>query len=244
MYQDTVGKVTVGAGLMLPDAQTAAHLPFQYDNRPATTQEIAVDFRRVASMVKGKASGYYRSAMSVLLTLEEIDAQLRAAVMTLDQQLRKNISTWDALPQPAKLALLDMAYNLGLTGLLKGYPKMLKAVVSGDWQTAAAESHRNGPPAARNDWTSKQFLASVTVPSITAEAALPASAKSAPVILPIEPVMETSHAAGKTAKKAVARKPARKAAKKTASRTPSKAAKKAAPKPAKKAARKSAKKRV
>jgi GH24 family phage-related lysozyme (muramidase) len=33
MYNDTAGKVTVGVGLMLPDAVAAAHLPFAIAGR-------------------------------------------------------------------------------------------------------------------------------------------------------------------------------------------------------------------
>jgi len=36
MYRDTVGKVTVGVGLMLPDAKTAQALPFLAGSEPAT----------------------------------------------------------------------------------------------------------------------------------------------------------------------------------------------------------------
>lgn len=187
MYLDTVGKVTVGVGLMLPTPQSATALPFQFNSRPADAQEIIVDFRRVSSMVKGKAAGFYRSPMSVLLTSAEIDIQLRASVTHLDQDLRKGIPTWDALPGPAKLALLDMAHNLGTAGLLQGYPKLLQAVVTGDWKTAASECQRNGPSPARNEWTRQQFLACIAAPSITAEAELRRDAKP-PAIRPIEPV--------------------------------------------------------
>jgi len=218
MYLDTVGKVTVGAGLMLPTTQSATALPFQFDGRPADVQEIVVDFRRVSSMVKGKAAGFYRSPMSVLLTPAEIDAQLRAAVTHLDHDLRKWIPTWDALPASAKLALLDMAYNLGMTGLLQDYPKLLHAIVTGDWKTAAAECHRNGLAPTRNEWTRQQFLAYIAAPSITAEAELRRDAKP-PAILPIEPAhvsinpranTTTASAKGSQSKKSAAKPSARK----------------------------------
>lgn len=35
--------------------------------------------------------------------------------------------------------LLDMAFNLGVAGLVHGYPKMIAAMTAGDWTTAAAE---------------------------------------------------------------------------------------------------------
>jgi len=255
MYLDTVGKVTVGAGLMLPTAQSATALPFQYDGRPADAQEVIVDFRRVSSMVKGKAAGFYRSPMSVLLTPAEIDTQLRAAVTHLDQDLRKAIPIWDALPASAKVALLDMAYNLGMTGLLQGYPKLLHAVVTGDWKTAAAECHRGGPAPTRNEWTRQQFLAYIATPSITAEAELRRDAKP-PAIVPIEPAhasispRPTTTAASnksaqskKSAVKASGKKPAALGAKPSAGKPAKKAVKSApkkrAPVTAKKSPRKS-----
>jgi hypothetical protein len=50
-----------------------------------------------------------------------------------------------------------MAFNLGLKGLLDGYPRMLAAVQAGDGATAAAECHRNGIGDERNTWTAAQF---------------------------------------------------------------------------------------
>lgn len=253
MYLDTVGKVTVGAGLMLPTAQSATALPFQYDGRPADAQEIIVDFRRVSSMVKGKAAGFYRSPMSVLLTPAEIDTQLRAAVTHLDQDLRKAIPIWDALPASAKVALLDMAYNLGMTGLLQGYPKLLHAVVTGDWKTAAAECHRGGPAPTRNEWTRQQFLAYIAASSITAEAELRRDARP-PAIVPIEPappsittrpttmVSAKGDQPKKSAVKTSARKPAALRAKPSAGKTAKKAVKSAPKKQAPGAAKKSPRK--
>jgi hypothetical protein len=67
------------------------------------------------------------------------------------------------------MALLDMAYNLGPEGLLKGYPKMIRAVETGAWAEAAAESARGGINAARNAWTRQQMMSAV-VGTIKAEA--------------------------------------------------------------------------
>jgi hypothetical protein len=62
-----------------------------------------------------------------------------------------------------------MAYNLGPSGLLRGYPHMLRAVESGNWPQAAAECVRNGIGDARNAWTKQQFL-SAGIANITAAA--------------------------------------------------------------------------
>ena len=47
MYRDTAGKLTVGVGLMLPDARAAAALPYVIGTRAATPEEIAANPRSV-----------------------------------------------------------------------------------------------------------------------------------------------------------------------------------------------------
>jgi GH24 family phage-related lysozyme (muramidase) len=161
MYLDSVGKVTVGVGLMLPDAATACALGFVAAGlpaAPATPPQIAADFARVAALAPDKLPAFYQAANSLQLPQEIIDAKLSEVLAVFENTLRSGIPGYDALPGPAKMALLDMAYNLGPAGLLKGYPKMLSAVEAGDWAQAAAQCARNGIGAARNAWTQQQFL--------------------------------------------------------------------------------------
>ena len=73
MYRDTVGKVTVGVGLMLPDAKAAEALPFVVGTRPATPQEITAEFTRVDTMPLGRASAFYKSSAALELTQQTID---------------------------------------------------------------------------------------------------------------------------------------------------------------------------
>jgi GH24 family phage-related lysozyme (muramidase) len=169
MYRDTVGKVTVGVGLMLPDAAAATKLPFLYDGRAATPVEITADFSRVAAMVEGNAAEFYRARDSPKLAQTTIDAKLRKVLLGFEDKLRAAIGGYDGLPVPVKLALLDMAYNLGPAGVLAGYPRLIAAVEQGRWTQAAAECLRQGPGAVRNAWTKQQFLAAV-LGSIRAEA--------------------------------------------------------------------------
>jgi len=256
MYLDSVGKVTVGTGLMLPNTEAAIALPFQFDNRPAVAQEIMVDFRRVSMMAKGKAAGFYHGAMSVVLAAADIDSLLRQRVAGVEGQLREAISTYDAFTSPAKLALLDMAYNLGISGLIKGFPKLLKAIVTGNWKAAADECHRNGPSTARNDWTKQQLLSLATMPQITA-AAEAIGTVTEPAIMPIEPPSKPKKSARKSSKKKKAakkttktaettkKKPLQRAARMaTAKKSAKKSVKKAAKKAIKKATKKSATKRA
>jgi len=169
MYRDTVGKVTVGVGMMLPDAKAACPLPFRLGEEPATEAEIRAEFARVDNLPVGRPALFYRSTHGPELAKTEIDSMLRQVVEGFESELRASLSDWDSFPDSVKLALLDMAYNLGPEGLLHGYPRLMHAVRSSDWVQAAAACYRKGPGAARNDWTRQMFLGSV-VGTVKAEA--------------------------------------------------------------------------
>ena len=169
MYRDTVGKVTVGVGLMLPDAKAAQALPFVLGARPATPDEIATEYARVDAMPMGRASAFYKTPASVELTQQTIDAKLSAVLAGFEADLRAEFAHYDTLPDGVKMALLDMIYNLGPAGLFKGFPHLVVAVQTGAWAQAAERCMRRGPSAARNAWTREQFLSAV-VGTIKAEA--------------------------------------------------------------------------
>jgi GH24 family phage-related lysozyme (muramidase) len=169
MYRDTVGKVTVGIGLMLPDAKAAEALPFVVGTRAATPEEIAAEYARVDAMPMGRASTFYKTPTSLVLTQQTIDAKLSSVLAGFEADLRGQFPHYDALPDGIKMALLDMIYNLGAAGLFKGFPHLVTAIQTGAWQQAAEHCIRRGPGAARNDWTREQFLSAV-VGTIKAEA--------------------------------------------------------------------------
>ena len=89
--------------------------------------------------------------------------------------MRQKLPHYEQLPDVVKTVLLDMAYNLGPTGLLTGYPHIFEAIEIGAWPQAAAESEREGISAARNTWAREQFLSALesirvgTVTEIRAE---------------------------------------------------------------------------
>jgi GH24 family phage-related lysozyme (muramidase) len=168
MYRDTVGKVTVGVGLMLPDAKAAEALPFVVGTRPATPQEISAEFTRVDTMPVGRASAFYKSSTALELTQQTIDAKLTSVLEGFEADLRVQLPHYDTLPDGVKMALLDMIYNLGPTGLFKDFPHLIAAVDAGEWAQAAERCIRRGPSAARNAWTREQFLNAV-VTTIQAE---------------------------------------------------------------------------
>ncbi len=160
MYLDTKGLVTVGVGKMLRSEAAALKLPFvrRGDGVRASPAEITADFRAVLAQPKGKLAGSYRKFTALDLTDVAVDELLKITVDGFEADLRARLPGYANAPAAAKAALLDMAYNLGTDGLLL-YRNLKAAVVQGDWQRAAAESHRNGPSQERNDWTRAQFLA-------------------------------------------------------------------------------------
>ncbi len=169
MYRDTVGKVTVGVGLMLPDVKAAQALSFLAGPNPATPEQIAVEFARVDALPPGRASNFYKSPSSLQLTQQTIDSKLLSVIQGFEADLRTEFPHYDTIPDSVKLALLDMIYNLGPAGLFKGFPHLVAAVQTGAWAQAAEHCMRRGPSAARNNWTRNQFLSAV-VGTIKAEA--------------------------------------------------------------------------
>jgi len=161
MYLDTVGKVTVGVGLMLPDVAAAQKLSFVIGDRPATEAEVAAEFARVEAMAMGRPAQFYHRAGGPALPQAEIDSLLRTVLVGFEGEVRARLPGYDSFPDGVKLALLDMAYNLGPVGLLRGYPRLITAVEAGNWAQAASASFRHGPGAARNQWTQKMFLQNV-----------------------------------------------------------------------------------
>lgn len=171
MYLDTVGKVTVGVGMMLPSLEAARSLPFVLGDRPATLEEIGREYQRVSTMKPGLLAKMYRKASGISLSEETINDRLHGTLLGFEDYLRAHLPSYDTLPDGAKLGLLDMIYNLGPGKLFSEYPKLLKAIAASDWKAAAAASLRHGPAAARNSWTQQQFTeAAATLKTIKATA--------------------------------------------------------------------------
>lgn len=169
MYLDTKGFVTVGVGELLANAAKAETLAFLDPDGEASTQDAILDeFNRVAALAPAKVAAFYRSPTSPVLPHGAIDALLMNHLNLFDGQLSARFPDYAGFPDPAKLGLLDMIYNLGQVGLFQHFLHFMAAVDKQDWLGAAANCHRVGPSQARNDWTQQQFLAA-------AGAAAPAS---------------------------------------------------------------------
>ena len=161
LYLDTEGFVTFATGHMLPSASAACAHPFLgADDTLASDETITAAYLAVQRMEKGHTPAYYRNVTPFLtITQAAADEILSADLTYTDGALMTRLSGYEAMPLCVQLALMDMAFELGVSGLVLGYPKLLAACEAGQWDTAAAECHRNGPGVLRNAWTQKQFEA-------------------------------------------------------------------------------------
>jgi GH24 family phage-related lysozyme (muramidase) len=156
MYRCTGGDVTTGIGHALFTSADAAALAWEISGRPASPDEIAGDFEKVAAAPKGLVAASYEALTACRLPDASLTSLATADIERFEAALSKTFPQWSSFPEPAQEALFDMAFNLGIAGLHK-FPKLLAAVDSGDWETAAAECRRLGVSEARNQETAALF---------------------------------------------------------------------------------------
>lgn len=177
MYLDSEGNVTVGSGIMLPDAASAKAVKFHNKKTflAATLAEIESAWKKVHSGYKAQkaakpknkfASGHYKDVTDLRI-LQGTSDKLRDEFIKKDYLTLKHLyKNFDSFPENAKLALFDMIYNLGLgrkktpahraKGLLQ-YVLMNAAINKQDWETAAKQCWRHGIPIKRNKFTADLF---------------------------------------------------------------------------------------
>ncbi len=161
LYVDSVGKVTVGIGNMLPNLAAAQAQPFVVRGNPtqsASAAEVKTDW----DAVSGHAGENLRATSFAKYTLLDLPEDICWALLKkrIDNEflpgLKGLYDDWDKFPLAAKRALLDMAYNLGMAGFKK-FKTLNGHVKKADWEKAAGSCSRQGIPADRNEWTRARF---------------------------------------------------------------------------------------
>ena len=160
MYLDTVGIVTTAFGRALFSVQDVDALPwvigFGGTQRRATYEEISAEYARVKEMPKGFAAGHYRGAL--YLSDADMESLLIVDVQKRDAALKAASKFYAAAPDAAKVALFDIAYEVGHYGLLHRFVQLDVALAAMDWAGCAATCHRAACCEARNEWTKGLFL--------------------------------------------------------------------------------------
>lgn len=160
MYLDTVGRVTLAVGHMIATAADSEQLSMQVRDTGAvaTAAQIANDFNQVQSQQPGMAAGHYRQFTTLDMADADIDRLLDQDIAGMEAGVAAHFAAYPTFPEPAQDALLDMAFNLGVNGLLKKFPKLTAAAAAQDWNTCAAECKRVGISDDRNQKTKELFL--------------------------------------------------------------------------------------
>jgi len=159
MYLDTVGKVTIAVGNMLPNADAAVALQFIHRETEnlASESDIRDEFDIMQAQVPAKLASSYKQYTKLDLSDEFIDQLLEKRLDEFELGLQRDFDDYSAFPNEAKLALMDMAFNLGNSGLINKFPTFTRAVRAQDWQACAAECRRTGISSDRNHETKELF---------------------------------------------------------------------------------------
>lgn len=159
MYLDTVGAVTVGVGNMVSTVAEAQKLAFtnRQTSKAATKDEIKADFEAVKKQTKGQVASKYKTHTKLDLPTKDIDKLLDTRIDAFKKEVKLKFSKFDDYPLTVQFALLDLAFNLGTSGLVTKFPSFKKAIEAEDWAKAAKESNRPQVSSTRNA-TVKKWL--------------------------------------------------------------------------------------
>ena len=171
LYCDVRGFVTVGIGNLI--ATSAACAAFPWHHQPAGQAALPGEPEAAWAAVTDafdatKSAAYYANKSDLRLTQDYV-RELVGERLARDflPGIRRLCPNFNTFPAPARRALVDMAYNLGVHGLGM-FPHMLAACNAGDWAMAAGQCHRSTCRDTRNAWTAQCFIdAEVATPGPT-----------------------------------------------------------------------------
>lgn len=160
LYCDSRGFPTTGIGNLVASADAAVLLPWHHlgSGLDATDEDKRAGWKTVVdAFIKGRSATAYRSMTTLRLTAEYV---YQLAATRIEREfvpgIRRLCHDFDEWPEPAQMAIVDMAYNLGLHGL-SHFVNFLGACQARDWATAARECHRATCRESRNEWTKRMF---------------------------------------------------------------------------------------
>lgn len=172
MYLDTVGRVTVGVGHMIPSADAALTVPFvdPASGSKAQPDAIRAGYAAVAAARAsvGRVAGAFQGLSALRLDDDGIAAVFAADFDRIVGRTRDLFEAvgggLDSYPDPAQLAVIDMAFNLGPDGLYGKFPSFrTKGLAPRAFDVAASESRRGGISDERNKWTFDQLMAAAAL---------------------------------------------------------------------------------
>ena len=162
MYLDTAGVVTIGVGFALFDVDDALEIDFSWKLKKlkghvVLNEDVEHEFNTVQDLPKGKVASWYADKTELKISQGEISKLLSTHIHYFEEDLEVDFDGYSKQPKEAQIALLDMAYNLGHSGLMRKFPKFCGAFRARDWEKCALECHRRGISDWRNQETETLF---------------------------------------------------------------------------------------
>jgi GH24 family phage-related lysozyme (muramidase) len=164
LYQDSVGLVTIGVGNLVPNAEAAIAISLIHENGSiATNSEKILAYETIYNAPGKRTTGrsyradYYASMTSLRMSVDEVDRLLARRIAEFYAQTKRIFPHFDSFPEPAKIAIMDMIFNLGYGKFNTQYVRFQAAVRDHDWQRASEQCQRSGPSEARNRETRNLF---------------------------------------------------------------------------------------
>jgi GH24 family phage-related lysozyme (muramidase) len=178
LYCDRRGLVTVGLGNLVSTPGACVALPFAHKKTglAATDEQKAAAWQAVkhAFDVKNVRPAMYYTPLTDLRLTRDFAYSLMGSRLKAEflPALRHVCPGFDGFPEPARRALVDMIYSLGIGAFTPAHwPSLLAACnsIPPNWantlddgtcdpKSAAAQCHRNGGTETRNDWTAQCFI--------------------------------------------------------------------------------------
>ena len=156
MYLDGAGLVTIGVGCLIMDPTTIP-LVVRSTNLLATRADVFSDYNAVKALPGNKPAAYYGKVCRLYLPDAAIRRLFDQRLADFIRRINDSVIQLDGLPSAVQLAVVDMAFNLGVSGLAHKFPKFMNALRAGDWHACSLECRRNGISNDRNEWTRRQF---------------------------------------------------------------------------------------
>lgn len=181
LYKDSVGQVTVGVGCLVRHRTDASNLILvsRSNKRNATPAEKEAAFDAVMKEPMQHlvardhkmhiwGASHYQSvagASDLFMPAAEIDRRRDLHVAEFSRYLTQKFTpahgyknNFAAFPEPVRLALYDMMFNLGPTKFPATFPTLTKAIKAEDWTASALASRRPQLGSARNRYVNDLFL--------------------------------------------------------------------------------------
>lgn len=143
LYKDTKGKITIGVGYVVRNLDAALKLDFidKSSGARASQEDIRKEYETIERLPFGQGypAVYYAKYTRLVLSSTEINRLLNIMVAEKEKEVALRLPLYEEYPEDVQRVLIDMAYNLGTTGLFNKFPKFIEAIKAKKWSEASKE---------------------------------------------------------------------------------------------------------